>query len=293
MKVAQALFVVVVAIAFAKVAADNTAELDEVDLHLRPAWFLAAAPASLLAGPLLPLAWRRLVQATGHVLSVPQAIRTWYLGQTARYLPTGLVAFASRAALLTPLGIPQAVTVATVAVELLLIVTVGGGLAAAFLPSSQLVLPLRLLFAAGSLGVLLAGPQLLRLASGRIPRLDPHRAGGWAVGDLYAAELGFLVNGLAKGLAFVAFASAIQPVRAGDVVLLMGTFHAANTLGTIGITPAGLGVREGITAALLTDRFGLGDGAAIAVAARVWDTAIELMWLGVVHLPRFRAREAT
>jgi hypothetical protein len=62
--------------------------------------------------------------------------------------------------------------------------------------------------------VLLAGPRLLRLASGRISRLDPHRAGGWAVGDLYAAEVGFLLNGVAKGLAFAAFASAIQPGRA-------------------------------------------------------------------------------
>ena len=36
-------------------------------------------------------------------------------------------------------------------------------------------------------------------------------------------------------------------------------------------------------AALLADRFGLGDGAALAVAARVWDTGIELVWLAIVH----------
>lgn len=292
MRAAQALFVLVVAAAFVRVAADNASELDDVDLHLRPLWLAAALPTSLLAGPLLPLAWRQVVRATGHDLSAPRAIRSWYLGQTARYLPTGLVAFASRAMLLAPLGVPQAVTLATVAVELLLIVIVGGGLAAAFLPSSELAFPLRVLIASGSGVALLAGPRLLPAASRRVPRLDPHRRGGWSVRDLYLAELGFLANGVAKGLAFVVLASAIQPVGASDVLLLMGTFHAANTLGTVGITPAGLGVREGAVAALLAARYGLGDAAAIAVVARVWDTGIELLWLAAVHHRWFRSRGA-
>ena len=36
-------------------------------------------------------------------------------------------------------------------------------------------------------------------------------------------------------------------------------------------------------AALLADRFGSGDGATLAVAAHVWDTAFELLWLAVVN----------
>jgi hypothetical protein len=44
-------------------------------------------------------------------------------------------------------------------------------------------------------------------------------------------------------------------------------------------------------AAILADRFGLGDGAALAVAARVWDTAIELIWLAAVQHPAFRRGE--
>lgn len=280
---------VVVAAAFAKVAADNTGELRDVDVHLRPGWFLLAAPAGLASGPLLPLAWRQVLRATGHRITGPQAVRVWYLGQTARYLPTGLVAVASRSVLLARHGVAQAVTVATVVVELLLIVTVGGGLAAVCLPSTELAGPARVLLAAGALGALVVGPHLVRLASGRVARLDPHRAGGWAVGSLYRAELLFLVNAVAKSLAFVLFACAIQPVGLDDVLLLVGAFNAANTLGTVGITPAGLGVREGVMAALLADRYGLGDGATLAVAARVWDTALELVWLTVVQRRSFRA----
>lgn len=280
------------AAAFVKVAADNTSELRDVDLRLRPAWLLLAAPAALAAGPLLPLAWREIVRATGHTLPATTAVRTWYLGQTARLLPTGLVAFASRAVLVAPHGVPQAVTLATVAVELALAVTLGGGLAAAALPSTELALPLRLLLAGGSLVGLLLAPHLLRLASGRLPRLDPHRAGGWSSSDLYRAELVLVANAVAKSAAFVLFACAVQPVRAGDVLLLVGAFNAANILGTVGITPAGLGVREGAMAALLASRYGLGDGAALAVASRVWDTVIELVWLGLVQHRWFRGGQA-
>jgi uncharacterized membrane protein YbhN (UPF0104 family) len=113
--------------------------------------------------------------------------------------------------------------------------------------------------------------------------LDPHGSGGWDTRGLYRAELAFLLNSAVTSAAFVLFAAAVLPVRAGDVWLLVGAVNAAATLGTLGITPAGLGVREGILAALLADRFGLGSGAALAVAARVWDTAVELAWLGLVH----------
>ena len=97
-----------------------------------------------------------------------------------------------------------------------------------------------------------------------------------------------MLNAAVTSTAFVLFAPAVLPVRAGDVWLLAGAANAAATLGTLGITPAGLGVREGILAALLADRYGLGAGATLAVAARVWDTAIEVAWLGVVHLRPFR-----
>jgi uncharacterized membrane protein YbhN (UPF0104 family) len=287
-KVAQGLFVVVVVAAFVKVGADNAGELREVDLRIRWWQLLLAVPAAMAAAPLLPLGWRRIVQATGHEIGRRDAIRTWYVGQTARYLPTGLVAVASRAVLVARFGVPQAVTVATVIVEMGTIVLVGGGLAGAMLPSSELPGLLRVAIATGALVALLAVPVVLRHGSSRVARLAPAAPEGWSTRALYESELVLLLNGLAKGLVFALFAGAVLPVRWGDVFLLMGAFHAATTVGTIGITPAGLGVREGALAAILAARFGLGDAAALAVVARVWDTAIELIWLGFVHVPWFR-----
>jgi uncharacterized membrane protein YbhN (UPF0104 family) len=290
-KVGQLLFVVVVVAVFAKVASDNASQLREVHLTVRPWRLLLALPAALVVAPLLPLAWRQVLAATGHPIGRRDAVRTWYLGQTARYLPTGLLAFASRAVLVARFGVPQAVTVATVVVEMGTIVVVGGGLAAAALPSSELAVGLRVLIAAGALVGLAVGPLVLRAVSGRVPRLAAVGTSRWDRGRLYEAELLFVANGVAKSLVFVLFASAIQPIHGGDVLLLVGAFHAATTFGTIGITPAGLGVREGALAAILTDRLGLGDATALAVAARVWDTAIEVVWLAVVQATRPRAGE--
>ena len=51
--------------------------------------------------------------------------------------------------------------------------------------------------------------------------------------------------------------------------------------GMVGVTPSGLGVREGVMAALLHTRFGLGNAAALAVALRGYEFVIELVWLAV------------
>ena len=84
------------------------------------------------------------------------------------------------------------------------------------------------------------------------------------------------------------FATALLPVRAGDVALLIGAVNAAAVGGMIGVTPAGIGVREGILAALLRHRFGLGDAAAVAIALRVWDLLFELTWLAIIAAARMR-----
>jgi uncharacterized membrane protein YbhN (UPF0104 family) len=61
-------------------------------------------------------------------------------------------------------------------------------------------------------------------------------------------------------------------------------------VGMVGITPAGLGVREGVIAAALGARFGLGEAATLAVLYRAWDFVFELVWL-VIALRWGRRRQ--
>jgi uncharacterized membrane protein YbhN (UPF0104 family) len=285
---ARIAFVVVVAAVFVRVVWHDADELRHVELTVSPGWLLAAAPVSLAGSTLLPLAWRRLVAASGHRLGVRRALRIWCVSQTGRYLPTGAAAVASRAVLAAREGVPRAVTVATMAVELALLVGVSTTLALVTLPAESLTWSARAALLVVGLGGLAAMPFVVSAVSARVPRLDPHRAGGWRRRELYRSELLFLANGLLKSAAFVLLAAALLPVETSDVALLIGAVNGGAVVGIIGITPAGLGVREGAIAGILGHRYGLGDGAALAVALRAWEIVIESVWLAIVHLPAFR-----
>jgi uncharacterized membrane protein YbhN (UPF0104 family) len=82
-------------------------------------------------------------------------------------------------------------------------------------------------------------------------------------------------------------------MAARDLFLVIGAVNLGAVLGMIGITPAGLGVREGVITVLLAHRFGTGNAAAIAVAMRAWDFAFELVWIGIALGWERRTRQAT
>lgn len=284
MRLLRVAFVVLVVVFLGRVVLRHAEELRQVSLDVDIGRLMLATVFGALTAPVLPLAWRAVVAATGHRLDPFRAVRTWYLGQTGRFVPTALPAFAARAAL-TP-SVPASTVVATVVVELGLIVAVGVAAAVVVLPADAIEPPLRVALAVATAAGLLAGPFVLRAIAPRIPRLSVR----WGVPGLYRSEALFVANALVKGIAFCLLVRAFLPVRWGDVPLLVGALNAAAVLGTVGVTPAGLGVREGVLAALLRGRYGLGDAAAVAIVLRVWELAIEGLWLLVVQLPRFRRR---
>tara|TARA_B100000676_G_scaffold107372_1_gene107377 strand:+ start:120 stop:551 length:432 start_codon:yes stop_codon:yes gene_type:complete len=65
------------------------------------------------------------------------------------------------------------------------------------------------------------------------------------------------------------------------IPLILGASYAAVVAGMIGVTPAGLGVREGVMAAILASHFGLVDAAAFALLSRAWEFAFEMLFLAV------------
>jgi uncharacterized membrane protein YbhN (UPF0104 family) len=98
---------------------------------------------------------------------------------------------------------------------------------------------------------------------------------------MYAAMGLYGMFSFAKTAAFVAFAAALVPIHGRDVWLLGGAVQAAGVIGIIGVTPAGIGVRETAIVALLYRRIGTAQAAALAVAWRAFEFSFELMWLGL------------
>ncbi len=265
---------------------DNWDRLRHVHLELRPGWLLAAAPFTLAGGLLLPLAWRHVLFAYGQPVGRRVALRIWCVSQASRFVPGNVAQFASRVLLAARAGVGRRVAGVSLLVEAGLIVA-WAGFFAAWVPSSSVAGPLRLMLVAGAVAVLAGVPWLLRLVHRLVP-VGSHRTR-----HLYEAEAIYGVNDIVRSIGFVFVTAAVQAVALRDVPLIVGAVNAGVAVGMIGITPAGLGVREGVIAAVLGPRFGLGTATALAVVYRVWEFAIELVWLALaLRLSAKRSRSS-
>lgn len=263
-----------------RVGIDQADQVQRVDLTVRPVWLAPAAALTLAAGLVLPLAWRHLLAAYGWPIGRARAIRAWCLSQATRYLPSGVVAVASRLSLTAAEGVPRSVAAASLALETVLLVGWASLVGAAFIPSSVVPLGLRVLLGVGAATGLLTLPWTLRGIGARLARVPPLAPSALQTRQLIESVALFGLNTALRAGRFLALAAALLPITVADVPLLVGAAYAGVVAGMVGITPAGIGVREGVIAAVLADRFNLADAAALAVLLRAWDFVFELGFLG-------------
>ena len=273
----------------------NAADLSRVHLRLRPGWLVAALPVYAAGSLALALGWREMLSAFGHRLPVRTAVRVWWRAQVARYVPTGLAAFASRAALARQEGVPATLGAASMALELAILIGWACLIAAIGLSSSLLAIPLRVVLGVAAAAGLVALPLLYPWVAGRFHRVPAlatlaHTRG--RPGALYGSVACYGAFSVAKSVAFVLFSAALLPIHAGDAWLLAGALQASSVIGMIGVTPAGIGVRETAMVGFLYRRFGTADAAALAVGWRAFEFAFELGWLGLGTILRRPAASA-
>jgi uncharacterized membrane protein YbhN (UPF0104 family) len=146
--------------------------------------------------------------------------------------------------------------------------------------------------ALGAVAALVALPWLLRLVGRFLPRFPAIAPDALRVRHLYEAIGVYGVNDLVRCFGFVFVTAALHTIDASDVFRVTAAVNLGVIVGMVGITPAGLGVREGVVAALLAPRFGLGTAAAMSVAYRAWDFSFELVWIGVAVAWERRTRRA-
>ncbi|HTN78783.1 MAG TPA: hypothetical protein VMK16_03835, partial [Acidimicrobiales bacterium] len=210
--------------------------------------------------------------------------------QTARYLPTGIAGFAARVVMAAKEGVPRSLTSATLAIEIGLLAAWAGLIAGVFTPSSVLATPWRVLLGVGSAVAIAALPALLAVGGRvfpRVPALAPHLLDRR---QMHEATLVYGVNAALKSLRWVMIAAGVLTIHGSDIPLLIGAEALGVLAGLIGITPAGIGVREAVIAGALRDRFGFADAFALAIIARAWDFVVELVWIGVALVLRRRMR---
>jgi uncharacterized membrane protein YbhN (UPF0104 family) len=170
---------------------------------------------------------------------------------------------------------------ASFAIESLLLIGWATLIGAIFIPSSVVSTPTRVVLATGAAVALATLPWSLRVLGGRMKRLAALAPDKLQSKEMVEAVGLFGLNSTLRAARFVALAAALLPLTAGDVPLVLGAGYAGVIAGMIGITPAGLGVREGVIVAVLAREFGVGDAAALAVLLRAWDLVFELGFLAV------------
>jgi len=291
LKVGRAVFAVALIVLLVLAAADNVKKLRHVTLQLQPGWALAAIPFTFLGGLALPLAWRHVLFAYGVALDRATAVRVWCVSQASRYIPTGVALVASRLVLSSQVGVPRSLAGASLALELGLIL-VWGGFYVSWLPSYLLPGPLRLLVALGAVVVLVALPWLLRVVGRFLPRFPAIAPSALRVRHLYEAIGLYGMNDLVRCIGLTLVTASLHTIDASDLFRVTAAVNLGFIVGMVGITPAGLGVREGVVAALLAHRFGLGTALALSVAYRAWDFLFELVWLAIAVTWDRRARRS-
>jgi len=87
------------------------------------------------------------------------------------------------------------------------------------------------------------------------------------------------------GLGFYFCASSIYPLPLVDYLYVSGAFSLATIIGILSLfAPSGIGVREGVIIATMSQIVSSGIASIIAIIARIWATSSELFWVGVVYV---------
>lgn len=266
------------------------AELGGWDWRLSAGWLSLALAIATLNLFLMGAAWVRLYRSAGGSISYRRGVAVWVATNLGRYIPGKVWHLSGLAVHLRRTGESGALALATALTFQVVALLTGAVVALAALGADTARVPGGSPVAAGAVLVLLAGllhprvVQAITRAAARLTRedvqgVDPARGrdlaaaggiltAGWAA---YGAGLWCLLQGLSA-----------RGAPAGPA-LLTGVFAASYVAGyLVLVAPGGLVVREGAMTALLAALTPAGPAVsgALAVAARLWNTASELVGLG-------------
>lgn len=263
-------------------------QLPDFEWRFRPAWLILAAAGVTLFYLIHAEAWRAIVRGLGAHLDGTAARAVWGKSILARYVPTNALMVVGRVMMAERLGVGRRVCVASMIYEL------GLALSAAVLVGAYFVItmpalddqPARYAVLAVVPAALVAlHPRVFRpVADYALRKLgrSPLPA-TLSAARVFALLAVYVVSWVAVGTGVFAFASALHPVDLEDFPYV--AFAQAVAFGVAVVTfiaPSGLGTRDAALAGALAVVLPLAVAGAIAVAFRLFQTAVELCFVGIV-----------
>lgn len=242
--------------------------------------------------------WRWILRELGEDMDAVAARAVWGKSVLARYVPTSALMVVGRVVMAERHGVSKRVCLASIAYELGLAVATAVMVGAYFamqLPlledhAARYAILLLIPAALAGLHPRVFGPvadfALRKLGREPLPRTMPF-------GRVLTFCAGYLVVWAAIGLGVFAFASALHPVEAAELPYVAASYSVAFCVAVLTfVVPGGIGTREAALATALTVVLPGAVATAIAVAFRIVQTAIELLYVGAVTLLARRAARA-
>lgn len=286
----RVLQLIVLAVIFSFLARSVYRNWDEVrnyEWHFNYPYLALSFVTLLAALTLMVVFWRSILRKVGYHLGLNRSWKIWFISNLGRYVPGKVWQIMGMVYLCERENIPKIATTTSVVMAqawsiISAFILMGGYL----LVARSLALPrfpfLFILFI--PVGFILIYPPILeRLINGLLKRLkrEPirlHMTFGDSLGFLALYFFGWIVY----GVAFSAFVFSVHAMPLSTVPAIVCIFAVSYTLGFLFIvTPGGLGVREGLLAALLSAYMPLPIATVISLLSRIWFTAGEMLCLGL------------
>jgi uncharacterized membrane protein YbhN (UPF0104 family) len=236
---------------------------------------------------LMVFLWRSILMKMNHTLPFKKAWRIWFVSNLGRYVPGKVWQILGMVYLCEREGIPKVATTTSV------LLAQAWSILSAFILMGVYVLVAGpqafprmsiLLIALVPLGFVLVYPPILEKLINRLLVLlkkEPLRL-SMSFGDSLAFLAKYFLSWIVYGVAFSLFIFSIQAVPLTTVPAFICIFAASYTLGFLFLlVPGGLGVREGLIAALLSASMPLHIATIISLLSRLWFTAGELVCLSL------------
>ena len=263
-------------------------QLPDFDWRFSPAWLAVALLCVTLFYALQAELWRAVLHSLGEHIDAVPGRAVWGKSLIARYVPTNVLMLVGRVVMAERYGVPKRVTLASVVYELAF------GLATAVMVGAYFVVdlpdfadrPARFaVLAVIPAGLLLVHPRvfapavnlaLRKLGREPLPRVLPYPR-------VLLFCLAYAACWAVIGLGLYAFAAALHPVDLSDLPYIAASYPVAFCVAVLTfIVPSGIGTRDAALATAMAAVLAGTVATAIAVAFRIVQTAVELLYVAAV-----------
>ena len=264
-------------------------KIKNFSMHIDFMWLALSFIGLFLAYLFYAIVWTKMSNKFQDRLTLPQGIKIWFFSQPAKYVPGKGFILVSRALLAKKYGIDNETTFACGIVEFTAQALGGFLMVFASMPFiavfSNFFNGLKWLFVFALLGFVVIHPKIFSFLINKLLKVLKRKQ--ISLNMTYADMAGYMASYASihfmAGISFYIFARAFYPVPLNFIFLFATAFTASYFIGLFSfLTPAGLGVREGLLLVFLNNVLPPGIIVQIVLLSRLWTVGLELLVSGII-----------